>query len=255
MARRAVAACVAAALVLFAAGCKRDITKEVLFVNDSVTHQSLGAIVTEFNVIGATDRPSRYAPNFGSSVPGIGLRQVGTLPHDEVPAFWAGHLRSLIEHTHPEVIVVELGYNDCGYDVTNYSADIDNFMANVPPDVPVHWLTMQDAMHLYTCDELINGALAAATTRWSNLTLFDFGAFVEGHPEWLDDGKHLNADGQGKYAKWLHQQLDAVYGIDAPTTTSSSTTTTSSTTTSTTTTTSSTTTTSTTTTTTLPSGP
>jgi hypothetical protein len=226
MGRRAVIAFAVVALVFVATGCKRDITKEVLFVNDSVTHQSLGAIVTEFNNVEQANHAGRYAPNFASSVPGIGLKQVLPVPAAEIPAYWANHMASLIEHTKPEVIVVELGYNDCGYDLTNYSADIDNLMANIPPSVPVHWLTMQDAKHLFTCDELINGALAAATTRWPNLTLFDFGAFVEGHTEWLADGKHLNADGQVAYANWLHDRLDEIYDPTATTTTSSSTTTT-----------------------------
>ena len=84
-------------------------------------------------------------------------------------------------------------------------------MSVIPSDTPVHWLTVADARNVYTCDETMNAALADATTRWSNLTRFDFAGFMAGHPEWTDDPKHLNAEGQVAYAKWLHQQLDARY--------------------------------------------
>ena len=67
---------VAAVLVVLVAGCKRDVTKEVLFVNDSVTHLSLVQVVNELNVVAQTEVAGRYAPNFGSSMPGIGLEQV-----------------------------------------------------------------------------------------------------------------------------------------------------------------------------------
>src|SRR5262245_6894320 len=113
MVRRAVVAVVVAALAFVATGCKRDITKEVLFVNDSVTHQSIVSIVTELNMIEKSSPAGRYAPNFGSSVAGIGLRQVGTLPPGEIDAYWTNHITSLVEHVDPEVIVIELGYNDC----------------------------------------------------------------------------------------------------------------------------------------------
>jgi lysophospholipase L1-like esterase len=202
---------VVASLVVVATGCKREVTKEVLFVNDSVTHQSIIAIVSEMNNIQQTDAAGRYAPNFGASNPGIGLRQVPLLPTSDDDSYWHDALTSLLGHVKPEVIVVELGYNDCGFDLSDYGAHIDNFMSVIPSDTPVHWLTVADARNMYTCDETMNAALTAATTRWSNLTLFDFAGFMTGHPEWTADSKHLNAAGQGAYAKWLHQQLDAIY--------------------------------------------
>ena len=48
-------------LVVVAAGCKANVTKEVLFVNDSVTHQSIIAIVQEMNDVAANDPAARYA--------------------------------------------------------------------------------------------------------------------------------------------------------------------------------------------------
>jgi hypothetical protein len=235
---RFVRAVALAALVgVLATGCERDVTKEVLFVNDSVTHLSLVALVAELNTVKEGDVPGRYAPNFGSSMPGIGLRQVWEhSSQSEIDEYWFEHMVSLVEHVKPEVIVVELGYNDCGYDLSNYGAHIDNLLSAVPAETPVHWLTMGDPNNNRTCDDTVNAAITAAVTRWPNLSIFDFGAFMHGHTEWADDGVHLNPDGQNAYADWLHGQLDAVYGPGA-TTTSTSTTTTSTTTTSSTTTT------------------
>jgi lysophospholipase L1-like esterase len=198
-------------LVVVGAGCKAKVTKEVLFVNDSLTHQSIIAIVQEMNDVAADDAAGRYAPNFGSSIPGIGLLKVPGIAPENVDAYWDAHLASLLDHVKPEVIVVELGYNDCGLDVTGYGTHIDNFMANIPSSTPVHWLTMADVNEQFTCDETINAALDAARSQWTNLSIFDFRSHMQGHPEWTVDGTHLNQDGQWAYASWLHDQLDAIY--------------------------------------------
>jgi hypothetical protein len=212
--RAAPVAIASAVLVAALAGCEADVTKEILFINDSVTSQSVGRIITEFNAVPEDNTAGRYAPNFGSSVAGIGLGQVPGTTRDP-DEYWVEHLTSLLEHVNPEVIVVELGYNDCGFDLSTYGADIDNFMASLSGK-PVHWLTVADARDQTECDDTINAALTEATTRWPNLTLFDFAAHMEGHPEWTVDGLHLNDDGQRAYADWLHAQLDAVYFEETP---------------------------------------
>ena len=198
-------------LLVVGAGCKAKVTKEVLFVNDSVTHQSIIAVVQEMNDVAADDAAGRYAPNFGSSIPGIGLLKVPGIAPENVDAYWDAHLTSLLDHVKPEVIVVELGYNDCGFDLTGYGTHIDNFMANIPSDTPVHWLTMADVNQQFTCDETINAALDAARSQWTNLSIFDFRSHMQGHPEWTVDGTHLNQNGQWAYASWLHDELDAIY--------------------------------------------
>jgi hypothetical protein len=209
--RRVGLALVAVALVIAASGCKAKVTKEVLFVNDSVTNDAVGQIVSTFNLVKQDDTTGRYAPNFGSSVPGIGLLQVPGLTSDEVRTYWTDHLTSLVDHVKPEVMVVELGYNDCGFDLSDYGTDIDDFMRLVPPETPVHWLTMADPLDVKDCDETINAALTDATSRWPNLTVFDYAAHMNAHPEWFVDDAHLDADGQHEYAIWLQAQLDALY--------------------------------------------
>jgi hypothetical protein len=172
--------------------------------------------VNEFNAVPADSEAGRYAPNFGSSVAGIGLRQVPGIPSGEVDAYWPTHLASVLDHVEPEVIVVELGYNDCGYDLSEYGDDIDDFMDVIPSDTPVHWLTVADARDDRICDDVINDALEEATERWSNLTLLDFAAHMDGHTEWTDDNIHLNDAGRTEYADWLHDELDALYAPEEP---------------------------------------
>jgi hypothetical protein len=204
-------------IAIVAVGCKPEVTKEVLFVNDSVTHQSLVPIVAEFNTVQKDATRGRYAPNFGSSVPGIGLRHVPGLDDAEADAYWTTHLTTLFEHVDPEVLVVELGYNDCRYDLTDYGTDIDEFLALAPSDIPILWVTMQDALDLYTCDEAINEALEAATTRWPNLALLDLAGHLHGRAEWVEpDSRHLSVAGREEYAKWLHRELDARFLTPEP---------------------------------------
>lgn len=187
-------------------------SRGILFVNDSVTNFSVGSIINEFNDYRVSGRATRYAPTFGASLGGSGLRQVPGVQSVYVPSYWRTLLQSLMLHAKPETIVVELGYNDCTYDPAGEPAQIDNFMGALTPGIPVYWLTLHDVNGVRTCDETINAQLAAATARWPQLRLLDFRSFMAGHPEWLADNTHPNLAGQRAYAKWLHGQLDTIYG-------------------------------------------
>jgi hypothetical protein len=207
----------ATGLAFMSVGCKPEVTKGLLFVNDSVTNGAAEEIITRFNAKKEADPEGRYAPNFGSSEPGAGLLSIPFLPPERVDEWWTTHLASVLQHVNPEVVIVELGYNDCGQlaaavdPAATYAAAIDRFMGNLPPDKPVHWVTMQDAQNLSTCDETVNAALNDAVARWTNLSIFDFGAFMVGHPEWTNDGIHLSGLGQFAYAGFLQGELDAIY--------------------------------------------
>ena len=75
---------------------------------------------------------------------------------------------------------------------------------------------MADIAGSRTCDDEINAALNEAQTRWPNLSRFEFATFMAGHSEWSDDGLHLNRGGQHAYARWLHEQPDAVSLVPPP---------------------------------------
>jgi len=220
--KRIVAVLTAVAAAAGFAGCKAQITKNVVFIADSVTAQSAEEITAAFNLTSQYSSAGRYAPNFASVVGGQGLRQVEDDPNQPAQdphTLWPQHVQSIVAHTHPEVVVVELGYNDCHSDTSTYGDDVTMVMDNIPTDVPVHWLTMQDHDDSYSCEGDINAALQAATTRYPNLTLLPYADFMNPHPEWFNNpGPHLNATGQQKCATWLKEQLDAIYSSSTTTT-------------------------------------
>jgi lysophospholipase L1-like esterase len=203
-----------AALVLAlvaASGCEPTVTREVLFIADSVTLQATPSIVSAFNQVGADADTGRYAPNFGSVILGQGLAVVPHVSTSDVKAWWSQHLDSLIERTKPDVIVVALGYNDCN-NLVGYGSRIDAFMDHIPGSIPVHWLTVTDPKRRTTCDTTINNALTSAVTRNANLSLLPFATFANAHPSWISsDGVHLTPEGQQEYADWLLRRLDALY--------------------------------------------
>jgi hypothetical protein len=57
-----------------------------------------------------------------------------------------------------------------------------------------------------------NAALAAARTRWSNLTVLDWNKASAGpeRPRWFSDGVHLTTTGRAQFSLWLRQQLLAL---------------------------------------------
>lgn len=199
-------------LMAFAsAGCEPTVNKEVLFVGDSVTFSAVDDIVYHSNRVG-DDLSGRYAPNFGSVNGGQGLTIVQNVELENMDAFWATHVESLMEHTKPEVIVVELGIND-SKNVSGWGARLDNFMQNIPSDIPVYWMTVPDPMgKLGTHDATINNHLKAAVTRWENLKLLSWATKGNANPAWfVEDGVHLNETGQDAFANWLTDQLDSEF--------------------------------------------
>ena len=197
-----------AALAVGLSACEPTINREVLLVGDSVTFQSVSPIVEQFNNV--DEGKGRYAPVFGSVSSGQGLTSVVNVDMANVDAFWTEHVRSLVEHTKPEVMIVELGYNDCPR-LSGYDARIDNFMEQVPSSVPVNWLTVADPGNKTTCDATINAALAAAATRWPNFRTLPYTKYFNVRPQLFQDNVHLNAKGQAELARFLKASLDHLY--------------------------------------------
>lgn len=197
--------------VILASGCEPTVNKEVLIFGDSVMFSAVDDVVYHSNYV-RDDYTGRYAPNFGSVNGGQGLTFVKEVQPANVDAFWRAHVASLMEHTQPEVIVVELGVNDCS-NRTGWHGRVDNFMQNIPSTIPVHWLTIPDPLgDLGLCDSSFNKALAEATLRWPNLELFAWSEKGNSNPSWFHtDGIHLTTAGQDGFAKWLTGQLDIAY--------------------------------------------
>lgn len=109
-----------------------------------------------------------------------------------------------------DLVLVELGYNDTP---PNFAADIDAMMTalNARGAKQVVWVNMANIRT--TNGEPFypqaNAALAAAPSKWSNLTVLDWDSFSEGpeRPRWFSDGVHLTTTGQAEFALWLRSNL------------------------------------------------
>lgn len=109
-----------------------------------------------------------------------------------------------------DLVLVELGYNDTP---SNFAGDIDAMMAalNARGAKQVVWVNMANIRT--SNGELFypqaNAALAAAPSKWSNLTVLDWDSFSDGpeRPRWFSDGVHLTTTGQAEFALWLRSNI------------------------------------------------
>jgi lysophospholipase L1-like esterase len=121
---------------------------------------------------------------------------------------WTAKMKSFIADVHPDVIVVELGTNNCVAACPRIDSVIDKLMRQVPRTIPVVWLNVQAQPTYPAHPESVNDALAAARTRWSNFTLVDMSARFRNHPEWhIEDGLHLSAAGSDQLGVLIAESL------------------------------------------------
>jgi hypothetical protein len=113
-----------------------------------------------------------------------------------------------------DVIIVELGYNDCV--APGFASAIDQILAELTTqDVPTVLWSMMSTLNrpeYASC----NAVLTEATKRWPTLRLADWDGYSHAHPEWFSNdglGVHLSATGRTAYATFLRDQLDELPGI------------------------------------------
>ncbi len=113
-----------------------------------------------------------------------------------------------------DVIIVELGYNDCV--APGFPAAIDQILTELTrQDVPtVVWSMMTTLIRpeYASC----NTALNDATKRWPTLRLADWDGYSHAHADWFANdglGVHLTTTGRTAYATFLRDQLDELPGI------------------------------------------
>lgn len=111
-----------------------------------------------------------------------------------------------------DLAVVELGYND---NPATFPSDIDAMMSALSARgvQRVVWVNMADIRRTVGGGSFYaaaNAALAAAPSRWSNLTVLDWDAASD-TPErsrWFSsDGVHLTATGEAEFSLWLREQI------------------------------------------------
>jgi hypothetical protein len=111
-----------------------------------------------------------------------------------------------------DLVVVQLGYNDWGSG--DLSSAIDPMMqALLARGVKqVAWVNLAQHMTGSTHASK-NAALAAATSRWPNLTVLDWNAAsnTSERVRWFtSDGIHLTLTGRAEFALWLRQQMTTI---------------------------------------------
>jgi lysophospholipase L1-like esterase len=123
---------------------------------------------------------------------------------------WTAKMQQLIAEADPDVVVVELGTNNCVAACPHIDAVVEKLMRQVPRTIPVIWLNVQAQPTYPAHPESVNDALGAARTRWSNLSLVDMSARFRNHPDWhVADGLHLSAAGSGQLGALIAESLRA----------------------------------------------
>jgi GDSL-like Lipase/Acylhydrolase family len=217
MRARAGVLCVVLVAVGVLSGCKAEVTKHIVIVGDSISEGALNSFSTHLSWVAANDPAGRYlfTPD---TVTGIGIRDVPGA--SDAAAYWDVHLASVAEHVDPEAWVFELGTNDCRLPElwSDYGAAIDFMLSRVPPSKPAFWVNIPSIDPRDTdCVAAVNAALVDATARWTNLTIVDLRAALNGNPAYYSSTRHLTAAGSDVFADSLHAALDAAFNA-APTT-------------------------------------
>jgi lysophospholipase L1-like esterase len=160
----------------------------VLLVGDSLLWQSTDPVT-------AALRAERWEPTIAAA------------PATTIGA-WAPKMARLVADHRPDVVVVELGTNNCTAECPHLAAVIDRLMRSVPRTTPVHWLNVQAQPTYPAHPESVNDALAQARDRWPNLTLVDMSARFRNHPEWHQpDGLHFSAAGSDQLGSFIAEAL------------------------------------------------
>jgi lysophospholipase L1-like esterase len=163
---------------------------KVLVVGDSLTWQSAPQVTAALQADGWT--PTIQAAS-GTTI-----------------GNWAGKVGKLVDEHDPDVLVVELGTNNCTASCPHIDRVIDRLLRDVPRSLPVVWLNVQAQPTYPAHPESVNDALAAAAARWPNVTLVDMSARFRNHPDWhVADGLHFTARGSAELGRLMAESLRA----------------------------------------------
>jgi len=119
-----------------------------------------------------------------------------------------------------DLVVVALGTNDARSGLTATEADtrIDEMMA-LATGKPVLWVNIyrSDTKGTMAAADLFDQQLAAATSRYPNLTVLDWSSYIRNRPELMGaDHIHLTSDGYVARAEWLALQIAAGLRLPNP---------------------------------------
>lgn len=193
-ARRLLTTLVAATLVALLAAACNDTSpapgNRVLIIGDSLVDQSKGPITSALQDAG-------WDPDIQS----FG----GTTIED-----WAGRVKDRAKFTRADVVIMELGTNDCGSaGCPDLAPAIDKAMRALTAIgiKDVLWLNIQDDAIEPEHPDYVNYEIEAADARWPNMHMVDLAARMHGHPEWRSDGLHFNDAGKQQLASLMVDAL------------------------------------------------
>ncbi len=135
--------------------------------------------------------------------------------------YWRNRLDDANRKIQPDAVVVNLGINDtltAGTSTTpgyaDYGAKIDDFMALIG-NRPVLWTNLpckvEVKARLVGCNA-VNAALAGATARHKNLTIVDWAAAANPHPNWMSPligGVHYEPAGYSAWSALVAKSLES----------------------------------------------
>ena len=190
--RRAAALAIAVVVGLLAAACRSEgpvSGTKVLVVGDSLTKLSSDTVM-------ATLEGDGWQPDIEATG--------GT-----TITYWSTRIPFLVAISHPDVVVVELGTNDCSpSECPPIGPYIDEIMRGIPRSTPVLWLNVQVDNPLSAKRKYINFEIESAYARWPNLHLVDYAGRIDNHPEYhVADGLHLNDAGKQVLADLIRDSL------------------------------------------------
>lgn len=174
----------------------------ILFLGDSVGE----SITAEYAsvVVPAYPRTNFQARSNRCMVGPSCIQAAGVLP-DGISI-----INSLPADQYPNVVVVQLGYND---DPSTFSGDVDQVVnalnaRGVQRIVFVNLSTRRTTSN-YT---LSNQVLAAAAAKYPNVSVLDWNAASSAPSQyrWFRDGVHLTPTGRAEFTLWIRGQLDTL---------------------------------------------
>jgi hypothetical protein len=181
-----------ALLLTLLAGCPSE-TKRVLVIGDSITEHSFGALSREGNL---SDPRVTYTSVSNS---GIGV----TVVYNRVPfEYWSELTANSIEGAGFDLVVVELGTNDCENVVNNGIDFTPEAILNNVQGVPVAWIETKGIPAIPQCASIINGELSGM-----GVTMLPYVSWITANPGYISGGIHHTEEGQAEYAKWVHGRV------------------------------------------------
>ena len=123
---------------------------------------------------------------------------------------WAERFPLLQFVDQPNLVVIELGTNDCSpEECPDLDPYIDRIMQNTSSADAVLWLNVREDNPLLDRRDWVNDELESAAARWPKLFIADMKGEFEGRDDLSTrDGIHFNDQGQEAFAEFIREQIE-----------------------------------------------